>query len=107
MTLQEALDQIKHLEAQNLSLLAQLAETHKSCVVRVNPVYAELIAHLTKGPRSISELAEQMVRENRSVSQWLHSLKSKYGADIITLADGRKQLMNPEHFDKEEFRFSN
>ena len=64
----------------------------------MNPAYIELLAHIVEGPKSISELAELMMRENRTISQWLHALKVRHGANIITLADGRKYLTNPGIF---------
>lgn len=88
MNLQDAQARIEELEA-------EIAEMKQA---KVNPVYTELLNHLVEGPKTISELAELMVRENRTISQWLHAVKVKYGANIITLADGKKQLMNPEDF---------
>ena len=89
MNLQEALDRIAELENEVEAMRAANSST-------MNPVYQELIFHLIDSPKSISELAELMTRENRTISQWLHVLKVRYGANIITLADGKKQLVNPE-----------
>ena len=89
MNLQEALDRIAELENEVEAMRAANSSA-------MNPVYQELIFHLIESPKSISELAELMTRENRTISQWLHALKVRYGANIITLADGKKQLRNPE-----------
>lgn len=91
MKLQEAMDRIAELEKDLEAARAANAGT-------MNPVYTELLAHLIDGPKSISELAGLMTRENRTISQYLHALKVRYGADITTLNDGRKQLMNAQIF---------
>ena len=91
MNLQEALDRIAELENEVEAMRIANSNT-------MNPVYREVVAHLIEGPKSISELAELMTRENRTISQWLHVLKIRHGANIITLADGKKQLVNPEAF---------
>lgn len=96
MKLQEALDQITDLQAQVIDLQTQLREAQAANFGRINPVYVEMLTHLCEGPKSISELAELMLRDNRTISQWLHAVKVKHSADIITLADGKKQLVNAE-----------
>lgn len=91
MKLNEALARITELENEVEAMRAANSNS-------MNPVYREVVAHLAEGPKSISELAEIMTRENRTISQWLHALKIRHGANIITLADGKKQLVNPEVF---------
>ena len=105
MKLNEALARITELENELGTAFTRITELEEEIkTIRaansssINPAYQELLAHLVEGPKSISELAELMMRENRTVSQWLHALKARYGANIITLADGRKFLTNPEIF---------
>ena len=105
MKLNEALARITELENELNTALTRVAWLESEIkAIRaansgsMNPAYIELLAHLVEGPKSISELAELMMRENRIVSQWLHALKVRHGANIITLADGRKYLTNPEAF---------
>lgn len=89
MKLNEALTRIAELENEIKAIRAANSSS-------INPAYQELLAHLVEGPKSISELAGLLTRENRTISQWLHALKVRHGANIITLADGRKCLTNPE-----------
>lgn len=105
MELNEAFTRVTELENELNAALTRVAELESEIkTIRatnsnsINPAYQELLVHLVEGPKSISELAELMVRENRTVSQWLHALKVRHGANIITLADGRKHLTNPEIF---------
>ena len=91
MKLNEALARITELESEIKAIRAANSNA-------MNPAYQELLAHLVEGPKSIGELAELLTRENRTISQWLHALKVRYGANIITLADGRKYLTNPGIF---------
>lgn len=85
---------IAELEQENTELKEQLATALRLSKKPVNPAYAEVIRLLKEQPMTIGEIAEAMRRENRLVSQWLHAVKTRYGANIITLADGKKQLMN-------------
>ena len=87
--LNAAQERIVELESEIKAIRAANSNT-------MNPAYHELLAHLVEGPKSIGELAELLTRENRTISQWLHALKVRHGANIITLADGRKCLTNPE-----------
>ena len=64
----------------------------------MNPLYREMIDHLIAGPKTISQLAELMMRDNRAISQWLHQIKMRYEAEIITLSNGEKQLANAQFF---------
>ena len=89
MKLNEALARITELENEIKAVRAANSNA-------MNPAYQELLAHLVEGPKSIGELAGLLARENRTISQWLHALKVRHGALIITLADGRKCLINPE-----------
>ena len=105
MELNEAFTRVTELENELNTALARVAELESEIkTIRaansssINPAYQELLVHLVEGPKSISELAELVVRENRTVSQWLHALKVRHGANIITLADGRKYLTNPGIF---------
>ena len=91
MKLNEALARITELENEIKAIRAANSSA-------MNPAYQDLLIHLVEGPKSISELAARMARENRTISQWLHALKVRHGANIITLADGRKYLTNPEAF---------
>ena len=68
----------------------------------MNPLYRELIDHLVAGPKTISQLAELMIRDNRTISQWLHQVKLRFGAEIITLNKGEKMLTNPDLFAESE-----
>ena len=103
MKLNEATARIAELENELNTALESIAELESEIkAIRaansnsMNPAYHELLAHLVEGPKSIGELAELLTRENRTISQWLHALKVRHGANIITLADGRKCLINPE-----------
>lgn len=60
---------------------------------RHNSFHYELACLLLEKPRSIQELAEHFNREARLISQWIFQLKTKRGAKIITLSDGKKSLL--------------
>ena len=94
---------IAELEQENADLKEQLFATALRLSKKpVNPAYAEVIRLLKEQPMTIGEIAEAMRRENRLVSQWLHAIKTRYGANIITLADGKKQLMNGDELNLAE-----
>ena len=92
-------EEIEALLAENKRLHEENAKLRKEKVIGMNPLYREVIDHLISGPKTISQLCELMARDNRTISQWLHQLKQKFGAEIITLSKGEKQLANPEYFD--------
>lgn len=84
-------EEVKRLREENSKL-------RQETKAGINPVYLELVKHLIDGPKTISQLAELMTRENRTISQYLHQLKVKFAAEIITLNRGEKQLLNPQVF---------
>ena len=87
MTLEEALAYIAELEL-------EIADLKRQASKKFNPLYRELLTYFLDGPRSIDELSTLMYRENRTISQWLHTLKMKHGAEIVTLNDGKKDIVN-------------
>lgn len=78
---------VSELETENLALKATISS---GCN---NPMYFAL-AKLLQEPRTLKELSDYFSREPRLISQWIFTLKNKYKAEIITLSDGRKQLIN-------------
>ena len=96
MNLQEALTRIKELEYLVASQQQQIEDLASASPGTINPLHRELLEHLIDGPKTISELGGLMTRENRTISQWLHTVKVRLGANIVTLGDGRKSLVNKE-----------
>lgn len=88
------------LEAEVKRLREENSQLRQARNTGMNPVYKELVDHLVSGPKTISQLAELMMRDNRTISQYIHQLKTRYAAEIITLNKGEKQLMNPQIFDE-------
>lgn len=94
-TKQELEQENELLKARIASLEHELTLAKALAVPRThNPLHHELARLLMAEPRSISELAEHFNREPRLISQWIFQLKSKHQAQIITMADGKKSLVN-------------
>lgn len=91
-------EDIHALEAEVKRLREENAQLKAAQGAGMNPCYRELINHLITGPKTIGNLAELMTRDNRTISQWLHQIKTRHGAEIITLTKGEKQLANPQIF---------
>ena len=91
-------DDIQALEAEVKRLREENAQLRAAQGAGMNPCYRELIDHLIAGPKTIGQLAELMTRDNRTISQWIHQIKIRHGAEIITLNKGEKQLANPQVF---------
>lgn len=91
-------DNVQALESEVKRLREENAQLKAAQGAGMNPFYREMIDHLIAGPKTISQLAELMSRDNRTISQWIHQVKARYGAEIITLSKGEKQLANPQIF---------
>lgn len=87
------MDQVQMLQDENEALKAENAALRDRAAA-INPVHAELVALLTATPMTVTELGQAMTRENRYVSQCLYQLKQRYGVNVITLSDGRKQIID-------------
>lgn len=104
MTLEE---KVELLEKENAELKQQIEELQRIAMKTVmNFNYAKVSFLINEQPRSISELAVIMLTDNRTISQWLHQLKSRFNAIITTLNDGKKKLENPEDFEETWAKFS-
>ena len=95
-------EEIQALEAEVKRLREENAQLKAAQENSINPVYRELIDHLLTGPKTIGQLAELMTRDNRTISQYIHQIKTRHGAEIITLNKGEKQLANPQLFNAQE-----
>ena len=91
------MDQVQMLQDENEALKAENAALRDRAVA-INPVHAELVTLLTATPMTVAELGQAMTRENRYVSQCLYQLKQRYGVNVITLSDGRKQIIDVGKF---------
>lgn len=105
MELKDALHRIEVLEdlvheltRDKEELVRQLRAAVKDMPGALNPVYAQLIRLMIEEPRTIKEYASEMGRDNRSISQYFHALKVRFGAEISVTSDGRRRLENPEIF---------
>lgn len=105
MELQDALYRIEVLEGlvhelsrDKEALVQQLRATVKETKHGLNPVYAQLVRLMIEEPRTIKEYAFEMGRDNRSISQYFHALKTRFGAEISVTSDGKRKLENPEIF---------
>ena len=94
--LDAALSTIRILQEENEALKAQI--TALTAAKRPRRDLLVLVKLLIEAPRTVPELSLAMEKETRLVSQWLHSLKTRYNANIYTLADGKKALHNAEEF---------
>ena len=95
MNKDEMAARIAQLEQKNQQLEHELA-AEKNKRNTINGFHQEVLDLLNTRPMTISEIAEEMNRDNRTISQYIHVLKSRHGFNIITLSDGRKQLILPE-----------
>lgn len=93
---------ISAMEQEVIRLREENAQLRMAQSGGMNPLYRELIDHLIAGPKTISQLAELMARDNRTISQWLHQVKTRFSARIITLSHGEKQLENPALFEEKQ-----
>lgn len=91
------MDQVKMLQDENEALKAENAVLRDRATT-INLVHAELVTLLTATPMTVTELGHAMTRENRYVSQCLYQLKQRYGVNVITLSDGRKQIVDVGKF---------
>lgn len=81
--------------------IEDLAQKLRECPAMrggMNATCRRILQEIHEEPKTISELAEILAKENRIISQWLYQLKSRFGVEIVTLHDGRKMLANPETF---------
>lgn len=80
-------ERIKQLEKE-----LELEKAKKT--LRINPKYFALANYIRETPASIQELSLHFNTDSRSISQWIYQLKRQYNAEIITLSNGQKQMLN-------------
>lgn len=88
---------IADLQAQNAELSQELEDV-KNEIRRgkMNPAYKELVDFMAEGPKTFTQMSDFTMQDHRTISQWMYQLKSRWGAEIITLSDGRKELRNAQ-----------
>ena len=96
MNLKEATAKINMLEQDNAELRHRIAVLTSRKAPR--PALVEMIRLLDEAPRTVPELSALLNQESRLISQWLHQLKTKYNAEVITYSTGKKGILNIDIF---------
>lgn len=109
MTKLTALEMIQKLQEENEYLQKEVEtlrnELQTSRIQRMKNTadINRLLLLLYEKPYTISELSKALGKEPRLISQWIFRLKTRFGAVIHTVGEGKKQLMNTEAFEEQLF----
>lgn len=85
---------LEQLIKENAKLKEELEiERNKRIPSDINNNYVQLYLLLRDGDYTIMELAEHLMIDQRTVSQWLYQLKQRYGAKINISHEKKRHIV--------------